>query len=123
MTKSKKRLAVVALACALMGTSSIIASAYSASYSVSSSNYLVSVTNDTANSKTLSCNTRPSSGTGGAHVKITKSDGTVVASKDFPFYVSTTDLTASVPSGNVRRIYVGPATSGQTVTGTLYYEF
>lgn len=123
MTKAKRKLFIVALTCAIMGSSSMIASASSVSYNVSTSTHKVSATNDTASSKTLSCNTRPSSGTGGAHVKITKSNGTVVASKDFPFYVSTTDLTASVPSGNIRRIYVGPSVSGQTVTGTLYYEF
>lgn len=123
MTRSKRNLLIVALACAVMGSSSLIASASSTSYNVSKSTHKVTVANDTKNSKTLSCNTRPSSGTGGAHVKITMSDGTLIASKNFPFYVSTTALKAAVPSGTVRRIYVGPATSGQTVTGNLYYEF
>ena len=46
-----------------------------------------------------------------------------ISGKDFPFYVSVSDLTTSVPSGEARRIYVGPAVSGQTVIGNLHYYF
>ena len=122
MRKVRKIMALAA-ACAMIGTMSIVASAADTAYNVSSLTHKVTTVNDTSSTSTLHVNTRPSTGFGGAHVEIRKSNGTFITSKDFPFYVSVSDLTTSVPSGEARRIYVGPAVSGQTVIGNLHYYF
>lgn len=120
MRKVRKIMALAA-ACAAIGTMSIVASAATVPYNVSSSTHKATYANDTAYSITLHANTRPSTGFGGAKVIIKKSDKTVVDSKVFPFYVPVSDLTTSVPSGELRRLYVGPAASGETVIGNLLY--
>ena len=109
----------------LAGLMVIASNAYasSVSYNTSSSVYLVGMVNDTSDSATIYANTRPSAGTGGAVVTIRKSDLTYVTSKLFPYYTSVSDLTASVPSGELRRIYIRPNTNGQTIQGDLYYGF
>lgn len=122
MNKINKKILTFALLCAVGSITSVIASASSVKYNTSSSMRLVSVGNDTASAYTLRVNTQPSSGRGGAYVSIKKSNGTVVTSKTFPFYTTVSDLTSSVPSGSIRRIYIKPATSGQTIIGTLYYN-
>ncbi len=111
--------AVLCVLCAFSGK----AASYSASYDTTSRVELATVVNDTANSLPLSLNTRPTSGEGGVRVIVTKSDGTVVVSHVFPYHVSIPDYSVNVPSGQVRRIYVEPATAGQRVVGVLSYSF
>lgn len=80
---------------------------------------MVRMTNDTDSARTIHVNTRPSVGENGCRVQITMSNGTIVATKDFPYYTTTSDLTAAIGSGEMRRVYLQPVKSGQAVSGTL----
>lgn len=101
---------------------SVKAYAAIAAYNTSTSKHIATLTNDTASSKTVSIFTRPTSGTGGAKVSITKSNGDVITYKVFSYFTDTPALTVNVPSSQIRRIYVQPNTSGQTVRGNLTYN-
>lgn len=93
------------------------------SYDTSSKVMIGRVVNDTSKSVTLSVNTRPTAGEGGVKVTITKSNGTVVGTHTFPYHTSVPSYAVSVPSGEVRRIYIQPLVSGQRIAGRLSYSF
>lgn len=121
----KKKLISLALIGAIISSiTSLTAYAfdYSKNYDTTSMTWVAAIGNNASYTRTLGCNTNPSSGQSGAYVEIRKSNGTVTASKTFPFYSSTTDLTDSVPSGEIRNFYVGSAGSSR-VTGILYFGF
>lgn len=122
MNLKKKALLMVAV-CVIAGSASLTALADNVSYSTNQSLRLASVYNNSAYSTTIAVNTRPTTGQSGARVKITMSDGTVVASQVFPYYTYVSDLTAEIPSSNIRRIYVEPVQTGQTIEGVLGYSF
>ena len=113
---------VLGLAVMILSLVSLKTYAASAPYNTSSLVDLVTIYNDTSSNRTLAVNTRPTVGTGGVIVYITKSDGTVLASKTFPYQVSVPDLEETVPSGVIRHIVLGPNSSGQNVQGTLTYN-
>lgn len=121
MNSTMKKIFAGVLCGAMISLASVGAYAQTASYSTATEKYVVGVVNDGASNKTLHANTRPSDGKGGAWVKIKLSNGTVKASQLFSYYTASSDLTASLPSGEIRRIYVKPNTSGQTISGTLTY--
>lgn len=126
MNKFTKYIAVGVMCCALLCTVvSVKASSGSLSYSTSKNSYtyIGELVNNSAKAKTLSVNTRPTAGTGGVNVKIATHDGTLKASKVFPYYTSTSDLTANFPAGAVRRIYVKPNTSGEHIQGAVNYSY
>lgn len=72
--------------------------------------------NDSSITKTLGVNTRPS--TGSTVVTIRKADKTYCTSKSFPAYNSVTNLTTSVPSGELREIFIKSETSS-AISGDL----
>ena len=123
----KKKVILLVSVCAIICISSVgvvtASTTGTKTYNTTSLTHLVSVSNDTSGSLTLAANTQPAVGTGGVKVSIRKSNGATVASKTFPYYTTTSDLTATVPSGEIRRIYVTPATSGQQIKGTLKYSY
>lgn len=115
----KKKTILVAVVCAMVSLSSLTALASETPFSVHRSEVVSYIVNDTADVRTGAVNVRLTSGQNGARAKIAMSNGTVVASKYFPFYTNVPDLTAEVPSGEIRRVYVEPALEGQTVSGNL----
>ena len=124
MNKFTKYIAVGVMCCALLCTVvSVKASSGSISYSTSSRAYLGELANNSANAKTLSVNTRPAAGNGGALVEITAHDGTLKAAKVFPYYSVTANLTVNFPAHGRRCIYVKPNTSGQHIQGSLSYSY
>lgn len=122
MSSFIKKVSVFVICCTVVSMASVGAYAASVAYNTSTYRYVASLANDTASAKTISANTRPSVGNGGAVINITKSDGTVKASKSFPYYVSVSALTANFPSSSVRRIQVGPQSSNQRIEGTVSYS-
>lgn len=121
MRKIRRHFFAGALVCALLCMGSVGAMAASFSYSTTTLKDYMIVANDTAVTRTLSVNTQPSEGSAGAYVRIRKSDGTFTA-KTFPKQVPVDPLTTAVKSGEFRHIDVGPAGSGETVSGTLNYN-
>lgn len=94
------------------------------SYNTSTIQYITAYTNSLAYDKTITANTRPSVGNGGAVIQITKPDGTVVASKYFPYYTSIDDLEYTHQPDTTRRIYVRPNIDDQNIQGTVtHYWF
>lgn len=75
--------------------------------------------NYTSTPKTVSVNTRPTSGTNGVRVMFKLPDGTITASRIFPFYTTIDDLTERIAVNDYRGIYVEPVMKGQTVRGVL----
>ena len=55
-------------------------------------------------------------------VELDVSNGNI-ASRLFPHYSNVPDLTVSVPAGKSVSIWITPAGSNQTVSGTLYYGY
>ena len=89
------------------------------SYNVSKEYYLTKFANDYSLDVQLAVDTRPTIGNGGTVVSIRKSNGTVIASKLFPYYTDVSALTSILPSGEIRRVYVKPYTTGETIKGVL----
>lgn len=116
-----KKISIAVVCCALLSMASVKAYAFVVAYNTSTSKDLVSIANDTASKQTISANTRPTVGNGGVVINIIKSDGTVKASKVFPYYTSVEDLTANLPSSSVRRIQVKPYSAGQNIQGNVTY--
>lgn len=118
-------LSVVVCMIVSMAAYSVFAYSHSIPFSVSSATHVATVTNNTGSSKLLSVKATLSSGTGGVWVQVRNASGTsTLASKLFPYYdQSISPLTYTVSAGASRRLYVKPNTAGQTVTGTLLYDF
>lgn len=126
MTGTKKIIcaATVVALVASLSTMGVMAASYSTkAYDTTSGQYCASMVNDTGSARGISINTRPTTTTSNVTVDLTRSDGTVVQSSIFPWQVSIHDWRPSIPSGEVRRIYVRPTTAGQWVKGTLYYNW
>lgn len=126
MTGTKKLVCVAAVAAlvASLSTMRAMAASYSTkAYDTTSGQYCASMVNDTGSARGISINTRPTTTTSNVIVDLTRSDGTVVQSSIFPWQTSVSDWRPSIPSGEVRRIYVRPAAAGQRVKGTLYYKW
>lgn len=124
MKRGIKKVSLLMCCCVVLSmlcVFSVKAASNSVPYDTTSRQELTVVANDTPNSITLSLNTRPTAGAGGVRVIITKSNGTVVASTTFPYQVSVPDYPVDVPSGEIRRIYIEPITSGQRIAGILSY--
>lgn len=75
--------------------------------------------NTNANAHTIGLNTRPTRGTSGVIVYVKTSSGSIVASKTFPYYSSTSNLSVSIPGGTTYYIYVEPKDSVARGTVTL----
>lgn len=122
MSSFIKKVSVSVVCCAVLSMASVSAYAASVAYDTTTTKDLVSLANDTKSAKTISANTRPTSGTGGVVVKVTTSSGTVKASRLFPYQVSISDLVADFPSSSVRRIQVEPHSSGERIVGIVSYS-
>ncbi len=117
-----KKVSVFAACCAVLSMISVYACAASLPYNTSSYKNLADIDNHLASKKTISANTRPTVGTGGAVINITKTTGKVTASKLFPYHVSVGDLTANLPASTIRRIQVGPHSTNQRIEGSVTYS-
>ncbi len=126
MTGTKKIIcaaAVVALVASL-STMGVMAASYNEiAYDITSKKYCTSMANDTGSAQGVSINTRPTTTTSSVTVELTTSDGTLVQSSVFPWQASVADWRPSIPSGEIRRIYIRPTTAGKRVKGTLYYKW
>lgn len=122
MTKIRKKILAAAVLLMLICISSVSAFASSVNYSTSEETKHAIIYNQTAANRTLSVNTRPTEGNGGALVKLKKSNGGSVQ-KVFPYYTSVDPLTMLTEAGAFVEIYIGPQSTGQTVTGTLRYDW
>ena len=122
MSRTRRIICVIAVLGLVISLSATGVMGAQFSYNTSTSVYYVGVGNDSSNSATLYVNTRPTAGEYGAEVMIRTPAGVVVATKIFPYHVAVSDLTVSIPSGELRRIYVGPARDGETVKGTVHYD-
>ncbi len=118
-------LSVVICLIVSMASYSALAASGTVPFSTSSRTKLVSVTNNTDYTKTLSAWATLTSGTGGAYVEICNSTGSTVYKRGlFPFYnQSVPHVNCNVNPDVTRAIYIKPYTTGQTVTGTLHYTF
>lgn len=124
MKKRIKKTLVIAFCFVLFGIASISAYAYSSiPYNTTSKCLVYTACNAGATGSPLSANTRPSSGDGGAIIYITKTNGTTVASKLFPYQTSVSDLKVTVPASQNRQVKVGPYISGQQVKGNVRVEY
>lgn len=117
-----KKVSVIVVCCAVLSMASVSAYAASVAYDTTATKNLVSLANDTKSAKTISANTRPINGTSGVVVNVIASNGTVKASRLFPYQVSISDLEASFPSSSVRRIQVEPHRSGERIVGSVSYS-
>jgi len=68
---------------------------------------------------TIAVNTRPN--VASAYVTIERANGSIQSSKYFPASNSVTSLTATVPSGELRKIYI-KSSSKRAIKGTLNYN-
>ena len=123
----RKVVAVFVAVCMIVCIASYSALAYANSvpYSVNGPTHKVTLTNGSGSGKLLSTKATMTAGNGGVWVQVRNSTGSYVLKKKlFPFYdQSVGPLTYTVNSGTTVRLYVAPNVSGQTVTGTLYYDF
>ena len=121
--KSIKRLLLSAICLAVFSIVSVNVYANSIPYNTSTSYHIITNMNGTEYDMTVTANTRPTVGNGGAIISITKPGGIVVASKLFPYYVSAEDLVAPNPAGTTRSVYVAPNIDEQIIQGTVTYNF
>lgn len=113
--------AVMALAVSLFTMKAMAISYSSVTYDTTEPVYRTRVRNDTGAAYTLSVNTRPTT-TMDAVVELRTSDETILQSSTFPWQVARADWQVTIPSGEIRRLYVRPAVEGQRVAGILYYK-
>lgn len=113
--------AVLALAVSLSTMGAMASSYSSVTYDTTKGVYCTRVVNDTGSAQTLYVNTRPTT-TMDAVVELRSSDETILQSSTFPWQAARADWQVSIPSGEIRRLYVRPAVDGQRVAGTLYYK-
>lgn len=113
--------AVLALAVSLFTMKALAISYSSVTYDTTTSLYCTRVGNDTGAAYTLSVNTRPTT-TVDAVVELRTTSNALVQKTTFPWQVSRADWQVTIPSGEIRRLYVRPAVDGQRVAGTLYYK-
>ena len=121
--KSIKRLLMSVICIAVVSIVSLTVYAYSEPYNTSTSYHIITRANASEYDNTVTANTRPTVGNGGAVISIIKPGGTVVASKLFPYYATVDDLVASIPSGTTRSVYVAPNIEDQNIQGTVTYYF
>ena len=124
MRKCMKKMSLVLCCCMVLGmlcAFSVKAASTDFPYDTTSKIKLLEIRNDASRSITLSVNTRPTAGVGGAKVTFEKPDGTVVASQTFPFQAPIPDYSVTVPSGERWYMYIQPGTPGQRIAGVLTY--
>lgn len=113
--------AVMALAVSLFTMKAMAISYSSVTYDTTTSEYCTRVVNDMGSAYTLSVNTRPTTSVD-AVVEVRTSGGVLLQSSTFPWQTARADWQVTIPGGEIRRLYVRPAVSGERVAGTLYYK-
>lgn len=113
--------AVMALAVSLFTMKAMASSYSSVTYDTTTSFCCTSVLNETGAAYTLFVNTRPTT-TVDAVVELKTTSNALVQKTTFPWQVSRADWQVTIPGGEIRRLYVRPAVSGERVAGTLYYK-
>lgn len=124
--KAKKLLITCAFICSTIASVSFGALAYSGSidYDTDQKVKLKSCYNSSnTTAVTLTANTRPDIGIGGAKVSVERTNGVVDAAKTFPYYVSVSNLTSSIPARSTRYVYIAPVTEEQRIVGGLTLNY
>lgn len=124
--KGKKIILTCAFACSAIASVSIGAFAYSGTldYDTDHKVLMKSCYNSShTTAVTLTANTRPDIGIGGAKVSVERSNGVVDAAKTFPYYVYVSNLTSNIPARSTRYVYIAPVTEDQRIVGGLTLNY
>ncbi|MCM1326161.1 MAG: hypothetical protein NC094_02480 [Bacteroidales bacterium] len=123
MSKCMKKMSLILCCCMVLSmlcTFSVKAASADFSYDTTSKTNIVAIYNNyNPSGVTVSVNTRPTAGVGGAKVTFETASGTIVASQKFPFQVSIPDYSVTVPFGEIWYIYIQPGVSDQRIAGVL----
>lgn len=121
----KKNKIVITIAVLVLCTFGVAMMSFAASSGTSyyqnviSRKYLKTLGNGSAKSGKIGVNTRPN--VSSAYVTIERANGSIQSSKYFPASNSVTSLTATVPSGELRKIYI-KSSSRRAIKGALNYN-
>lgn len=122
MRKCMKKMSLVLCCCMVLGmlcAFSVKAASDDYEYDTTSKVGLAKITNNTPFDQTVSVNTRPTVGAGGAKVIFQRPNGKIEATQTFPFQTSIPDYSVTVPSGEIWYICIQPVVSGQRIAGVL----
>ena len=120
-----KKLVIIMIVAVMLAAMLSFASAAYVSYSVTSTEKILTKYNSTNSDQTITYNTRPSTGQGGVHLGIYRLQyGIYVyeSGKQFPYFQSVTAMTSDMPAQEYRYMFAYPLINGQLVEGNVTYS-
>lgn len=122
----KKKVLVIAFTTCLIIMSfgyMLHAATYTKSFNTTSEKKCFSIVNDTSSGIPITSRASVTTGMHGVRVEIRKSNNNVVAHRTYPYYNpdSVSSIQYTVPSGEVRNIFVRPEFGSEQIIGNARY--